>query len=265
MIIDSHTHIYPDKIAERAVVGIGTFYNVDVPNKGTVEDLLFISERAGVDKCLVCSVATKAEQVKSINDFIASAVNAHPDKFYGFGSIFPGADDMAEQVDALIERGLTGIKLHPDCQKFNCDNEDAMALYSAVNGRVPILFHAGDYRTDYSSPERLLRVSKEHPELDMILAHFGGWGIWGSHAEELAKCPNVWVDMSSSQQFTDAATIFKLIKLYGSERVFFGSDYPMWDAKDELALLRKLDLSDEELENIYHRSFEKFISKYVKK
>ena len=70
--------------------------------------------------------------------------------------------------------------------------------------------------------------------------------------------------MSSSQQFTDSETIFKLIKLYGSERVFFGSDYPMWDSKDELALLRKLNLSDDELENICHRSFEKFISKYVK-
>lgn len=262
MIIDSHTHVYPEKIAEKAVKGVGDFYNLPMAGDGTAKGLLNFSNKAGVDKCLICSVATTAEQVKSINDFIAKTVAEFPDRFIGFGTIFPEADDVEFQVEALIERGLHGIKLHPDFQKFNADSPAAMKLYEIVNGRIPILFHAGDYRQDYSSPNRYLNVSNQHPELDMILAHFGGWSIWGNHAEELAKQQNIWVDLSSSQQLIEPAVILKLIRLYGSERVFFGSDFPMWNSTDELRLLRALPLTEQELENIYHLSFEKLMAKY---
>ncbi len=262
MIIDTHTHIYPDKIAERAVKGIGDFYEITIQCPGTVQGLLDVHKRAGVDKALVCSVATKPEQVHSINNFIAASVAEHPDIFYGFGTIFPGADDMEEQVENLIALGLKGIKLHPDFQKFNCDNDDAMRLYSIVNGRVPVLFHAGDYRTEFSRPERLLHISDKHPELEMILAHFGGWSIWGDHAEEMAKRENIHVDTSSSMQLTDRETIIKLLHTYGSEKIFFGSDYPMWDAKDELEILRSLPLKDFELDNILYKNFDEFISRF---
>ena len=37
---------------------------------------------------------------------------------------------------------------------------------------------------------------------------------------------------------------------YGAERVFFGTDYPMWSPKDELAFFRSLELPKEEQEAI---------------
>ena len=63
-------------------------------------------------------------------------------------------------------------------------------------------------------------------------------------------------------QLTDRETIIRLLHIYGSEKIFFGSDYPMWDAKDELEILRSLPLKDFELDNILYRNFDEFISRF---
>ena len=79
-IIDAHTHIFPRKIAAKAASSIGEFYSLDMQFDGMTHELLEEGDRCGVALFLVCSVATKAEQVSSINDFVASKVNLHPDR-----------------------------------------------------------------------------------------------------------------------------------------------------------------------------------------
>lgn len=78
MIIDSHAHIYPDKLARKAARSIGDFYDIDMDLDGTVDMLLKVGDEAGVDKFLVHSVATTPHQVRSINSFIAKSVSEHP-------------------------------------------------------------------------------------------------------------------------------------------------------------------------------------------
>ena len=73
-IVDSHCHIYPDKIAERAVKSIGDFYDIPMSNGGTLADMVKAEHEAGVTHCIVFSVATKVAQVESINNFIAFEV-----------------------------------------------------------------------------------------------------------------------------------------------------------------------------------------------
>ncbi|MEI6580244.1 MAG: amidohydrolase family protein [Eubacteriales bacterium] len=263
MIIDAHTHIYPDKIAIKASHGISDFYNIRVLYDGTVGKLLEIGNSAGIDKYVVHSVATAPEQVASINGFIASAVAANPDRFIGFATLHPDSKCIAEDVDRAIDMGLSGIKLHPDFQKFNADSSNAMKIYEAIQGMLPLLIHTGDYRTEYSKPYRILNILKAFPTLDVIAAHLGGWSEWGTCAQELAQA-GIYVDTSSSQGFMEPSRVRELIDIFGIDKVFFGSDYPMWDAVEELDMLSKILLTQEEKEKVLHLNFERLMGKYNK-
>lgn len=257
MIIDAHAHIFPDKIAEKAAAGIGGFYDgMEMDSGGTLGELLKKGAEAGVDRFIVQSVATVPHQVVSINDFIAESVGLFPDRLIGFGAMHPDFEDVDGEIERMISLGLRGIKLHSDFQDFNIDDEKAFPIYEAAEGRLPILFHIGDSRSDRSSPERLLKVVKRFPRLTVIGAHLMGWSMWdrgtelfGSYIHENPQC-SVFTDCSSSLYAMTPEHAAELIRKFGVERVMWGTDYPMRNAKDELELFTKLTLNDREREMI---------------
>jgi len=262
MIIDAHTHIFPDKIAEKASVNIGKFYDIPMNLDGKSSTLLKYGTDAGIDKFLVCSVATTEKQVDSINSFIAEEVQKHKDRFIGFAALHPDSDRIEEQIDEAIKLGLRGIKLHPDFQEFNIDDPKALRIYKTAEGKMPILFHTGDHRTEFSKPYRLKNVLDKFPNLDVIAAHFGGWSEWDDGAKILAGHKNVYVDTCSSQYAMSPEKVVELIHAFGIDNVFFGTDYPMWLPEDEIRMLRNLPLSEDEFEKIFHLNFERLLSKY---
>lgn len=249
MIIDAHAHIFPDKIADRAAEGIGGFYGMNVDYDGTLGTLLSEGAAAGVGRFIVQSVATVPEQVTAINNFIAESVRRYPEKLIGFGAMHPDFEDIAGETERIISLGLKGIKLHSDFQRFNIDDERAFPIYEAAQGRLPVLFHIGDNRYDYSSPERLKNVVKRFPRLTVIGAHLVGWSMWDRGAE-LFEGSGVYADCSSSLYAMSPEHAAELIRKIGTDRVMWGTDYPMWSAKDELERFAKLPLTDEERENI---------------
>lgn len=257
-IIDVHAHIFPMKIAEKAVLGIGGFYETRMKSAGSSEVLLEEERKAGVSRCVVHSVATVPQQVHSINDFIASECQKHPE-FIGFGSLHPDMEGIEQEVERCISLGLKGIKLHPDFQRFLIDEERAMPIYQAIAGRMPLLVHTGDYRYEYSKPERLANVLDMFPKLDCIAAHFGGWSEQECALRFLLPKRCV-VDCSSSFGFLrDRNRIVRLFKEWGAERVLFGCDFPMWHIKDELDYLLGCGLSEDELELVLHKNAEQLI------
>lgn len=263
MIIDAHAHIFPDKIAEKAVAGIGNFYStLTMELDGTAAGLLRSGGSAGVDMFLVQSVATVSAQVTSINDFIADCVKKYPGKFIGFAAMHPDFEDVSAELDRAVSLGLRGVKLHPDFQQFNADDEKAMVIYEAAAERkLPVLIHMGDSRTDFSKPKRLARVLERFPELDVIAAHFGGWSEWDSAAEVLGGqvYGHLWTDCSSSLYAMSPEHAKRLIDAYGADRVLFGTDYPMWTAKEELERFDKIPLTVGEREMILHENAERLL------
>ena len=225
-IIDCHTHVYPEKIAAKAVESIGNFYDIPMELDGTIDTLLRISDEAGVSQCLIHGVAVDALHVRHINDFVIAAVQAHPDRLMGFAS------------------------LHPDMQKFSLGEARTDRLFSVCEGVCPMLFHTGDKRYQYSNPTLIPPILKKHPHLSLICAHFGGYSEW----DEAAKClanENVYVDSSSSFFMLGKERARELIDLYGADRVLFGSDYPMWQMKKEKETLLSLDLPENDLQKIF--------------
>lgn len=257
-IIDSHAHVFPDKIAEKATESIGEFYSLPMGLDGSVRTLLELSEKHGISAFLIQSVATAPQQVQSINDFIAGVVKQFPDKFIGFGALHPGMDEPEQEIERILALGLKGVKLHPDFQKFEADSEAAMRLYALMEGRLPLLIHAGDKRYGYSRPQRIAHILDAFPKLDVIAAHFGGWSQW----EESQRClagRRVWIDTSSSLYDLAPERARELIGSFGEDYVLFGTDYPMWRVDEELERLSALGLSELVMEKILHENLERLL------
>lgn len=258
MIIDIHAHVFPEKIAEKAAHGIQEFYNIPVPNDGTTDRLLELSDKAGVDKIAIHSPATTPHQVESINNFIIECTKKHPDRFIGFMTMHPEYGNINAEIERCMAAGLKGLKIHPDFQRFMIDDRKAYNIYEAVAGRLPLLVHTGDYRFEWSKPSRMAAVMDDFPALTVIGAHFGGWSEWDDAAEVFAG-KNIYVDTSSTMYKVPPEHIRELIRLYGTDHVLFGTDYPMWDAESELQHIEKLKLSSSERELILHENAENLL------
>ena len=260
-IINAHCHIYPEKIASKAVLGIRDFYDLNMSLDGTVDGLLRDGGKVGVTHYLIHSVATTPKQVESINEFIAEIVKERPDLFTGFGTLHPDSDDIQGDFDYLIELGLKGVKLHPDFQRFAMNEERAFKIGEVVrDGKVPMLVHCGDFRYNYSNPEQIKPFLDEFPEIPFIGAHFAGWSIWEEATEKLAGTPNLYVDICSSLYDLSPETAVELIHAYGSDKVLWGTDYPMWESVSEMEYFNKLDLTDRERSQILYENAAKLLN-----
>lgn len=257
-IADIHAHIFPDKLAEKASHSIGDFYGVSIQREANMQSLTAEDAQAGICRCVVSNSATGPRQVANANTFLAEAVRPHPG-YIAFGTIYPGMDGYEQELDRMLWLGLRGIKIHPDFQKLAIDDERGIETYRAIARRgLPVLFHMGDDRYDFSSPQRLTNLLRRVPDLQVIAAHFGGWNIW---PQSLAhpQPENVVYDTSSTLGMTDRDTALRLIDAIGPDRLLFGTDFPMWSPKEELARFDALGLDESARQKILYENFMKLL------
>jgi len=267
-IIDAHAHIYPQKIAEAAVKTVEGFYNnierdYNVPfnsKTGELGELLQLAEEANVVKIVVSSVATNKNQVVSINNFLAASAESES-RLIPFATLSP--DMSSEELKAELARiktlDLKGIKLHPDFQQFALDGEQAFKIFEELDGSLPVLVHTGDYRFSFSSPKQMVKAASCFKHLTFICAHLGGWSEWGD-LDGYMKTPNTFFDTCSSFMFLKPETTLKILRALGVERIMFGTDYPVWNYKLEWENIKKIGLTDEELDKILFENANKFFN-----
>ncbi len=255
MIIDAHTHIFPDKIAVKASQSISDFYEFPFHTPASVSQLLANGKESGIGHFLVCSVATAPAQTQHINDFLITQEHAHP-QFTALGSIHPAYEAYEEELDRVVEAGLHGIKLHPDFQKFYMDDPRYFDFFRAIARRdLPVLMHMGDPRYDFSAPVRLANLLRAVPDLTVTAAHFGGYQRW-HEVDCLPKSERVYFDTSSALPFfSDLSIPLRLIDHFGTDRFLFGTDFPIAPYPEELARFQALGLSEAENRAIQCENF----------
>ena len=254
-IINAHCHIYPETVAERAVQGIADFYGIKIGLNGQTDDLIRDGSKVGVVHYLVHSVATKPSQVRSINDFIASEVKAHPGVFTGFGTLHPDSESLEDDLKHLLELGLKGVKIHPDFQFFSLAEDRAIRLGEMIrDAGLPVLTHCGDFRYKLSNPEQFEAFIKALPGLKIIGAHLGGWSVWDDVEQRLAGKYDIFVDSSSCFRFMDKDQAVRIIRKFGADKVLWGTDYPTWDHEAEIKLFDELELTADERSKILYEN-----------
>lgn len=258
-VCDFHAHVYPDAIAPRVIQTLEQSTGHPCRGIGTVDHLLERSRDAGVSNLVLSSVATTARQASAINSFLAASA-AGREGCFALGTLHPDMSD--EELDTEIRRirklGLKGVKLHPDSQGVHADDPKMLRVFERLEGKLPVLVHCGDYRNDYSHPSRIANVLDAFPNLTMVAAHLGGWTIV-DYALEYLENKHCYLDVSSVMMFIGPRRERELIRLYGAERILYGTDYPIWDPVESLDAFLNLGLTEEENRQILYRNAQRVL------
>ena len=259
-IIDVHTHLFPEKIAEKATQAVGNFYDLSMDKVGTRANLVADMEKYGIKHCFIHSVATVAHQVRGINDFLINVLNKSSGIFTAFGPIHIDGEDTLGEIDYMRKNGITGIKLHNDFQGFPVDDPRLDAIYEKCQSeKIPIMFHAGDKRYKYTNPKQVRSVGIKFPDLIGVAAHFGGYSEWVDVDDDYCKDSPFWFDTSSSLFLLKPHEAERIINFRGSDKIMFGTDFPMWTACDEYKRIESLNIDNSTLDKIMYKNAENFL------
>ncbi|MDD3620245.1 MAG: amidohydrolase family protein [Desulfobulbaceae bacterium] len=250
-VIDFHTHAFPDDLAARAIAHLEKEGNVKACLNGTVTDLLRSMDRAGIEKSVICSIATRPQQFNSILEWSKSI---RSDRLVPLPSIHPLSENPAGELRIIAGEGFPGIKMHPYYQDFALDAEEMAPIYEAlIDNNLMVVMHTGfDIafpRIPLCDPARIIKVLDDFPGLKMITTHLGAWDHWDEARRLLIGRP-VYMELSYALDFLDADTARQMIISHPPEYLLFGSDSPWSDQENTLRLLRRLELDPVLFRNI---------------
>lgn len=261
MLIDFHTHCFPEKIAPLALEKLSFASGGLHPyTNGTVEGLKDLMARQGVDKAVVLNIATNATQQRNVNNF---AAEINKGNIISFGSVFPDSPDCLEELERIKDLGLKGVKLHPDYQSFNVDDEKMKPIYKKISqlGLITV-FHAGfDYgfAPPYgATPDKMEKALKWF-DSPIIAAHWGGIDCGEAVLKHLCG-KDIYFDTSFGYGNMPKYYAQKILDTHSADKMLFGTDTPWHTASMELTLLKSLNISDEDFEKITHKNAEKLLN-----
>ncbi len=276
MVIDFHTHIYPDKIAEKTISTLmKSAPDVKVFTKGTINALLESMKNSGIDKSVVLPVATRKGQFDSINRF-ALDINNNYSELVSFGGIHPDDDDIENKLLFLKQNGFKGVKIHPDYTETFIDDERYIKIITeCAKLDLPVVTHAGvdpAFDVIHCPPQKARAVldkitaDTKSKKPFLIFAHLGGIYCHKEVVKYLAGS-NCYIDISCSfaslGSYCDTSDeeVVSMIKMHGADKVLFATDSPWNDQTAYLQKLKSLDgLSDIEKDMILYQNAEKLLS-----
>ena len=254
MVIDFHTHFYPDKVAAKAIAfcseKIGFF--ADGTRAGLEESM----RRAGIDLAVALPVVNIPVNSTNIN---AWAVRENHPPILMLGGIHPDEPEPLKTLEAIAAAGLPGIKVHPEYQRFRFEEERLFPIWEKCEELgLFVVTHAGwDAMYDppyHSSPESLAKFHRRFPALRLVLAHLGGMAMWDAVEKHLAGL-ELYLDLAMvTPEYITPGQVTRIIRTHGAEKILFGTDSPWYDQKRQLDFIRSLPLSREEQERIFYRN-----------
>ncbi len=268
MIIDIHTHTFPDAIAARAVDKLKHNSHTEPVLDGTALSLSASAKAAGVDLAVIQPVATSPAQVRDIDDgAIETNRTSHVTRLASFGCMHPAFEAPEKECARLAAAGVKGIKLHPVYQLTDMDDPSYVrVLRAAADCGLLVLIHAGIdvgfLDRTYSDVGKIALALDAVPDGRYILAHMGGWRQWDEAQALFAGRENVWIDTSFSLDdmtplgdgFYETHSLSRLsqerflqmAEAFGAEKLLFGTDSPWEDQAAEIAKIRALPLEENE-------------------
>lgn len=257
MLIDFHTHAFPDKLAERALGTLAAKVRMVPETNGSVQGLIEQMDHCGVDRSVVCNIATNAKQMINVNNFAIETLQTYGERLTPLGSINPQAERQSEEIERLRKAGIPGLKLHPDYMGFRIDDRiyDEIFDTAAALGMF-IIIHAGfDVYSPgkvWAPPCAVRKRLERNPQTTLICAHFGGNMMW-SEVEETLLGRNIYIDTSmGSVEGLSCEQASRMLGKHDSDRILFGSDCPWNNPGETFRYVDSLSVSDEIKEKIYY-------------
>jgi len=264
-MIDFHTHAFPDALAERAVQVLleegRRMYDVNAYLDGKISSLLASMDRNGIEKSVICSIATKPSQFEPIFKWSGQIMS---DRIIPFPSLHPDAADAEDQVRRIRDGGFRGVKFHPYYQDFSIDEERLSPIYRQLEreGLIVVMHTGFDLafeRVRKADPARIVHVLDRFPDLKLVTTHLGSWEDW-EEVEKHMMGRNIYMEVSFSLDCMDRETAQNIILNHPKEHVLFGSDSPWADQAQAISLLKSLGLGEEREKLILRNNALKLLS-----
>ncbi|MFA5340770.1 MAG: amidohydrolase family protein [Clostridia bacterium] len=253
MIIDLHTHIFPDELAPKAKETLlkNINYRYEPVTELTKKSLIDRMNQWNIDISVVQTIITKKTQLEKTNLWVQSISS---DRIIPFGGIFPHTDDFKKDIDFICSLGLKGIKFHAEYQDFSIDDPKALKIYDyALSKGLIILHHAGEdhgmpppYR---SNPEKFAYIADQMKGGIVIAAHLGGHNQWDD-VERYLVGKNIYLDTSMGFEYYPKDQFLRIVKAHGADRILFGSDSPWSNAVNEISAINSLPIDQNSKEMI---------------
>ncbi len=243
-IIDFHTHAFPDPLAERAMKALQEEGDIPAYLDGRIASLLGSMDRNGIDRSVVCSIATRPAQFDPILKWSRAIAS---DRIRPFPSFHPDDPGWRDRIAAVKGEGFRGIKWHPYYQEFDIVRPDLFRMYERIaRAGLVLLLHTGyDFsfvHTPLADPARILRIAETFPELKLVPTHLGAWEMW-DEVERLLVGRPVYMEVSFACQFMSAERARSIMSRHPAEYLLFGTDSPWADQGEALSLFRGLHLT----------------------
>lgn len=280
MMIDFHTHTFPDSIAPKVIHNLASACGTNPASDGTITGLISSMNNSGINYSVNLPVITSVAQVEKINaSMIAQKDILHEQGIITFGGMHPDYPDYVNQLKELALAGIKGIKLHPAYQKTYFDDIKMMRIISCASelGLI-VLTHAGIdigvYDDNYCTSAQILKVIKEVQPEKLVLAHMGNWACWDSIEKDLAGAP-VWFDSSFSigpytpypgarlsPYFTydlPKEDFVRIARKHGIEKILFATDSPWQNQHDYINAFRNIGLTEDEQALFFYQNAAKLL------
>lgn len=267
MILDAHCHVWPDKIAAKALAGRVAF--MEAGFDGTVGGLKDSLDRCGIDRTIVMGIADHARHVHRTNEFIGSLSTAtdgapgYESRMIPFGTVHPDLS-VEENLDSLRRHRVFGVKLHPLFQRFALDDERLWAILEAFGDEFPVIAHVGkggSPETDaLATPGMVARIVDHFPKLRLTCCHFAGFHrLDEAENEVVGKDVVLETSWPPTLAGLDRQRVVDLIRRHGARRVVWGSDWPMSDPAVEMDVVRNLGLTEDEVDGILGGNLDRWL------
>ena len=262
MIIDFHTHTFPDAMAEKTVAILKQKSGTVPFSDGTVKGLSKRAKSAGVKLSIVLPVITNPASTSKINRFAAQQNQSVKETgVFSFGGMHPEVSDYKAAINEIDELGLKGFKIHPAYQQTPLSDIKYKRIigYAEEKGLI-VVSHGGlDIGVDgsWASPQMAAEVIADVKPERLVLAHMGGWEQWQDVKTYLCG-KNVYfdtafcaVDFAYQKDFPAARQkpvlsekeFTEIVKLHGADKILFGTDSPWGDEKPQIDFINGLNLT----------------------
>ena len=262
MIIDAHTHIFPDDQAKVFLRNTAEMFGVKTYGLATEADLLSQMDQNNISYSVIHMVAPFPSGVKGTNSWL---INLNQDRLIKFGTVHPEYKDFKDEIKRLKDHNICGVKFQPDIQRFHPDNKTlTYPVYEELEkSGLKVMFHIGGEPLpgpkDRSKPHMIRKIALDFPDLKIVGAHLAGLNMWEETYDNLVGLKNVYMESSLSYQFINPVMAEKIIKEHGTDKIFFGSDYPFGSIKESVQAARSVSfLTDDEMKDILGKNAENF-------
>ncbi len=262
MIIDFHTHVFSPQIKKNRSKYIDSdpcfaiLYSEKNTKLTTTDELIDNMDKEGIDISVIVNIGWVTHELcVETNDYILESVARYPKRLIGFCSVQPNSYEAAvAEIERCAKEGMKGVgEIRPDMQLFDLRDEIMVPIIEVLRKHKLILLTHASEPVGHSypgkgviTPAMLYPFIASFPDLTVVCAHWGGGLPFYALMPEVKQAMrNVFFDTAASPYLYSPQVYNQVISLVGSDKILFGSDYPVMTPGRLLKEINSLDLPEE--------------------